>query len=156
MYSWLAFVISNIVVELPYQMFLGITAFASYYYAVFGIQSSERQGLILLFLIQNFVFACTFAQMIIADQFLAGNRVYWSDRWRNFGILFAFIVFNMLATIGLYWLARVRPLREKGTSKFSKKVKAWSMQFALWVRIFFVRDAGEDKTGREAKVDKLY
>lgn len=268
MYNWLAFVISNIVVELPYQMFLGITAFASYYYAVFGIQSPERQGLILLFFMQNFVFASTFAQMIIAglpdaesagsmatiflfmcnmfngvmqspdalpgfwifmyrispltylvggitstglhgrelscrpeevsefnpppgqscgqylasylriapgkllnpnayascqycplrtaDQFLAGNKVYWSDRWRNFGILFAFVMFNMLATIGLYWLARVRPLREKGASKSMKRIKAGFMQFALWIRILFVRDAGEDKTGREAKVDKLY
>jgi ABC-type multidrug transport system permease subunit len=268
-YSWFAFVISNIVVELPFQAFLGITAFASYYYAVFGVQSSERQGLVLLFFIQNFVFASTFAQFMVAglpdaeaagnmatiflfmcsmfngvmqspdalpgfwifmyrlspltylvgglastglhgreltcrpeevsefnppsggqtcgqylasylqqapgkllnpdatasckycplrtaDQFLAGNKVYWSQRWRNFGILFAFIIFNMLATIGLYWLARVRPLREKGTSKVGRKAKTWSLKVAVWIRILVVRDSNEDKTTSENRVDKLY
>jgi ATP-binding cassette, subfamily G (WHITE), member 2, PDR len=268
MYSWLVFVISNIVVEIPYQAFLGIVAFASYHYAVFGIQSSQRQGLMLLFFIQNFIFASTFAQMIVsglpnaegagslatiflfmcsmfngvmqppsalpgfwifmyrvdplsylvggitstglhgrnltctpeelsefdppagktcgeylasylqkapgrlfnpdasascqycplrtADQFLAGNKVYWSDRWRNFGILFAFIIFNILATIGLYWLARVRPLRRKGDDKPSKEKKAFSARLALFARMFFVRDPAEDKKGREARVEKIY
>lgn len=268
MYSWLAFVISNIIVEIPYQAFLGITAFASYYYAVFGIQESERQGLILLYFIQNFVFASTFAQMLVAgspsaegagnmatiflfmcslfngvmqspdalpgfwifmyrlspltylvggitstglhgtqlhctpqevsqfnpppgntcgeylqsylqqapgrllnpdatsscqycplrtaDQFLAGNKVFWSERWRNFGILFAFIVFNILATIGLYWLGRVRPLKQKGTKKSSKTLRAGMTQFALGVKFLFVRDAEEDKKGKEGRVDRIY
>lgn len=33
--------------------------------------------------------------------------------WRNFGIMIAFIVFNVLATFGIYWLARV-PRRSSG------------------------------------------
>ena len=36
------------------------------YYAVFGVQDSDRQGLILLFCIQFFIFASTFAHMLIA------------------------------------------------------------------------------------------
>lgn len=100
--------------------------------------------------------SCEYCPLKTADQFLAGNKVYWSDRWRNFGILFAFIIFNIMATIGLYWLARVRPLREKGTSKFSKKTKAFGLKIATWLRILFVRDPTEDKTGREAKTENLY
>jgi ATP-binding cassette subfamily G (WHITE) protein 2 (PDR) len=76
-YSWAAFIIANIVVEIPYQILLGICVFASYYYPVFGAsQASERQGLILLFLVQFFVFASTFAQMLISalpDAETAGN-----------------------------------------------------------------------------------
>lgn len=270
MYSWFAFVVSNIVVEIPFQAFVGVISFASYHYAVFGIQSSQQQGLMLLYFIENFVFASTFGQMMMAglpdaesagnlatiflfmcsifngvmqppdalpgfwifmyrlsplsylvggiastglhqrhitctdgelskfdappgqtcgqylksylehasgrllnpaatascqycplrtaDQYLAGNQVYWSERWRNFGILLAFIAFNIFATIGLYWLARVRPLRvkrEKNTKKLGEE-KNRSMDIASWIRILFVRDASEDKTGREAKNEQLY
>ena len=57
-YSWAAFLIANIFVEIPYQILLGMLVFASYYYPIFGKnQSSERQGLILLYCIQFFVFA---------------------------------------------------------------------------------------------------
>ncbi len=78
-YSWKAFLIANIVVEIPYQIFLGIVVFASYFYPVYtrgGIPRSETQGLILLLIIQFFVFASTFAHMIIAalpDAETAGN-----------------------------------------------------------------------------------
>lgn len=75
-YSWAAFLIANIGVEIPWQMLLGILVFASYYYPVYGIQSAERQGLILLFTTQFFVFASTFAHMLIAalpDAETAGN-----------------------------------------------------------------------------------
>ena len=66
-YSWPAFIISNIFVEIPWQILLGILVFASYYYPIYGQhQSSDRQGLILLFCIQFFVFASTFAHMLIA------------------------------------------------------------------------------------------
>src|ERR1700712_4110219 len=65
-YSWKAFMIANIIVEIPYQIAVGILVFACYNYAVNGIQSSARQGLILLFLIQFFIYAGTFAHMCIA------------------------------------------------------------------------------------------
>ncbi|KAE8379057.1 ABC-2 type transporter-domain-containing protein [Aspergillus bertholletiae] len=65
-YSWVAFMISSIVVELPYQIVMGVLVYGSYYYAVDGVQSSSRQGLALLFFLQFFVYASTFADMIIA------------------------------------------------------------------------------------------
>ncbi|OWP01031.1 hypothetical protein B2J93_6505 [Marssonina coronariae] len=78
-YSWKAFLIANIAVEIPYQMLLGIMVWASYFYPIYtrgGIPSAERQGLILLLLVQFFVFASTFAHMMIAalpDAETAGN-----------------------------------------------------------------------------------
>lgn len=68
-YSWKAFIIANIVVEIPYQILLGVMVFGSYFYPIYtnnGIPSSGRQGLILLPLVQFFVFASTFAHMLIS------------------------------------------------------------------------------------------
>jgi ATP-binding cassette subfamily G (WHITE) protein 2 (PDR) len=78
-YTWRAFLIANIFVEIPYQILLGVMVFASYFYPIYtrgGIPSSDRQGLILLLLIQFFVFASTFAHMLISalpDSQTAGN-----------------------------------------------------------------------------------
>jgi ATP-binding cassette subfamily G (WHITE) protein 2 (PDR) len=78
-YSWKAFLIANIVVEIPYQILLGIMVFASYFYPIYtanGFPPSIRQGLILLLLVQFFVFASTFAHMLISalpDAETAGN-----------------------------------------------------------------------------------
>ncbi|KAK7409614.1 hypothetical protein QQX98_008209 [Neonectria punicea] len=219
-YSWKAFIIANIIVEVPYQIITGILIYACFYYPVVGIQSSDRQVLVLLFVIQLFIFASSFAQMTIAampnaqtaasvvtllslmstifsgvlqtpdalpgfwifmyrvspftywiggiaatemhgrqvtcstretsifdppsgqtcgeylapftsnapgklqnpedtedcrycairnaDQYLAGSNIYWSERWRNYGIFWAFICFNIFMAITLYYVFRVK------------------------------------------------
>jgi ABC-type multidrug transport system permease subunit len=220
-YSWKAFLIANIVVELPYQIVMGILTFACYYFPVVGAsQSPERQGLVLLYCIQFYVYASTFAHMVIAaipdtetaspvvvllfsmaltfcgvmqspsalpgfwifmyrvspftywvggmastqlhdrnvvcseaelsvfnppanqtcyqymaeymklaggqlqnpdatsdckfcsltvaDQYLAASEIEWSQRWRNFGIIWAYVVFNIFMATVLYYLFRVR------------------------------------------------
>ncbi|KAK4949281.1 hypothetical protein LTR10_011898 [Elasticomyces elasticus] len=65
-YSWKAFLFANIVVEIPYQTFTAILVFACFYYPVVGVQSSERQGLVLLFTIEFFIYASSFAHLLIA------------------------------------------------------------------------------------------
>ncbi|KAM0664571.1 hypothetical protein ACQRIU_006429 [Beauveria bassiana] len=219
-YSWIAFVLANIIVEIPYQVVAAILIWACFYYPVVGIQTSDRQGLVLLFVIQLFLYASSFAHMTIAampdaqtassivtvlvlmsilfngvlqppnalpgfwifmyrvspftywiagivatmlhgrevtcsetetqifdprdgqtcgsylaplagsapgtlqnpdatadcrycsyrvaDQFLAGSRIYWSERWRNFGLMWVYIVFNIAMAIFLYYIFRVR------------------------------------------------
>lgn len=77
-YSWVAFIIANIVVEFPYQIFTGILIWAASYYPVIGIQSSDRQGLVLAFVIQLFIYASAFAHMTIVampDAHTAGSIV---------------------------------------------------------------------------------
>ena len=58
---------TNVIVEIPYSIFAGVLAFACFYYPVIGTtQDSERQGLVLLFMIQLLIYASTFADMTIA------------------------------------------------------------------------------------------
>ncbi|PVI04434.1 ATP-binding cassette transporter ABC1 [Periconia macrospinosa] len=219
-YSWKAFVLANIVVELPWQFVSGTLIFACFYYPVVGTgQDSERQVLVLLFSIQLLIYASAFAQMTIAalpdaqtaaalvtlltfmsilfngvlqspsalpgfwifmyraspftywvggiastllhgravvcsptevsrfsppagqtcgeyltdflktapgvlqnpeatdecnycglrnsDQFLAGSEIFYSQRWRNFGILWGYIGFNIFMAVFTYWVFRV-------------------------------------------------
>ncbi|KAF2189385.1 hypothetical protein K469DRAFT_737188 [Zopfia rhizophila CBS 207.26] len=235
-YSWKAFMIANVLVEIPYQIVTSILIWACFYYAVLGVQASERQVLILLFCIQFFIYASAFAQMCIAalpdaqtasgivtlltfmsllfcsvlqtpdalpgfwifmyrlspftywiggivstglsgqqvvctesetsvfnpppnqtcgeymaaylsqatgtlqnpdateecryysvsssDQFLAGSEIYWSERWRNFGIVWAYIFFNVAVAVFTYWAFRVTKRGGKGKSKRKKGAKA--------------------------------
>ncbi|KAH2334635.1 hypothetical protein KXW28_007780 [Aspergillus fumigatus] len=231
-YSWKAFMIANIIVEIPYQILMGILVFGCYYYAVNGVQSSDRQGLVLLFCIQFFIYASTFADFVIAalpdaetagaivtllfsmaltfngvmqtpealpgfwifmyrvspftywvggmaatqlhgravkcsaaetaifnppsgltcqeymadymavapghlsnpnatsscefcslsvaDQYLASVNIYWSERWRNFGIFWAYVVFDIAVAVMLYYCFRVK----KWNFSFGKRKKS--------------------------------
>ncbi|KAI4844783.1 putative ABC multidrug transporter [Aureobasidium sp. EXF-8845] len=231
-YSWKAFILANIVVEIPYNIVLAVLVFGSYYYAVQGIQPSLRQGMVLLFLIEFFIYAGTFAHLCIvampdaqtaaaivtllfamsltfngvmqsptalpgfwifmyrvspftywiggivaaqlhgkviecsqaelsvfnppagqtcgqyladylrvapgtlqnpnaiadcaycqlsqADQFLEGSNIYYSQVWRNFGIFWAYIGFNIFAAVFLYWLFRVSSFSFSGVMEKMK------------------------------------
>lgn len=67
MYSWTVMLFSNILSEIPYHIVLGVIVFSIFNYTVFGTdRSSEDQGLILLFCIYFYVFAGTFAHMVMA------------------------------------------------------------------------------------------
>ena len=69
-YSWAAFLIANIIVEVLWQMLLSVVVFVSYYYPVGFWQYADpefTQGAVLVFLyiLEFFLFTSTFAQMII-------------------------------------------------------------------------------------------
>lgn len=55
---------------------------------------------------------CALCSADKTDTVLAGASAHFSHRWRNFGILWAFIGFNICMAIFLYWLARV-PKKQK-------------------------------------------
>jgi ABC-type multidrug transport system permease subunit len=221
-YSWKAFILAQMVVELPYQIISGLLMYGCFFYPVVGIPSSERQVLVMLLCIALFIYASTFAHMLIAalpnaetaaafvvllfamslifcgviqsptglpgfwifmyrvsfftywvksmaaamlwgrpvtcaatelsvfdppsglscgtylepylqmapgrllnpsatrncsycalssaDQYLSADGIEWSDRWGNFGYLWVYIVFNVAATIALYWFFRARKM----------------------------------------------
>ncbi|GKT93710.1 ABC-2 type transporter [Colletotrichum tofieldiae] len=50
---------------------------------------------------------CQFCTIQYTNVFLAGVKSDYADRWRNFGIAWVYIIFNIFAALGLYWLARV-------------------------------------------------
>jgi ATP-binding cassette, subfamily G (WHITE), member 2, PDR len=50
---------------------------------------------------------CQYCTTSSTDQYLADLGISYSDIWRNVGILFAYIGFNIAAAVFLYWLARV-------------------------------------------------
>lgn len=50
---------------------------------------------------------CQFCAMKSTNDFLAGINVDFSNRWRDFGLIWVFIVFNVFTACFLYWLARV-------------------------------------------------
>ncbi len=51
---------------------------------------------------------CQYCAVSTADQFLASVAIMPSQRWRNYGIGFSYIVFNIFMAVVLYYVFRVR------------------------------------------------
>jgi ATP-binding cassette, subfamily G (WHITE), member 2, PDR len=242
MYGWQAFTLANLLVELPYQVFLSVVIWACWYFPIFGlVQSATSRAMMWAFCMQFMVYASTWAHMLIftmpstqtagalstilftltlqfngvlqppsalpgfwifmyrvspftyliggwagtglqdrhivcaenelavfnppsgqtcgtylvaylkggapgsllnpsahaecrycplqnANQFLANSSIEPSDKYRNLGIMFAYIAFNMFAAVTLYYIFRVRrfsleALRKPPTSKKPAKTE---------------------------------
>lgn len=50
---------------------------------------------------------CKICSMSRTDQFLLSLNMPYSEHWRNVGLLFAYVGFNIVAAISFYWLIRV-------------------------------------------------
>ncbi|OAA59858.1 ABC transporter [Niveomyces insectorum RCEF 264] len=50
--------------------------------------------------------ACQFCALATTDAYLASVGIAYADRWRNFGLMWAYVAFNLAAALGLYWAAR--------------------------------------------------
>ncbi|KAH8703208.1 putative ABC transporter [Talaromyces proteolyticus] len=67
---------------------------------------------------------CSFCSVKDTNTFLGSVSINPADTWRNFGLLWVFIVFNVFGALFLYWLARVpknngRKVKEEQTSGVS-------------------------------------
>lgn len=62
---------------------------------------------------------CSFCSENSTNTFLALLSSHYSDRWRNFGIMWVFIIFNVFGAVFLYWLARV-PKKSKEQKQSEK------------------------------------
>lgn len=83
---------------------------------------------------------CQYCPISNGDQFLAGSSIHYSTRWRDYGIGFVYIGFNICVAVLLYYLIRVR--KSSGRSmgeKFSGILKP------------FKKDPSAEKTTKEAK-----
>lgn len=50
---------------------------------------------------------CNFCPISSTNVFLSAVNIDYADRWRNFGLLWVYIFFNMAAALFVYWLARM-------------------------------------------------
>jgi ATP-binding cassette subfamily G (WHITE) protein 2 (PDR) len=57
---------------------------------------------------------CQYCTETNADQYLSGVSITYSTRWRNYGIGFSYIIFNIFMAVLLYYLIRVRKSSGKG------------------------------------------
>ncbi|TID15216.1 putative multidrug resistance ABC transporter [Venturia nashicola] len=66
---------------------------------------------------------CSYCAIGDTNVFLASVSSSYSHRWRNFGIMWAYITFNVIAALSLYWYARM-PKGAKKADEKEKKAKA--------------------------------
>ncbi|KAL2852094.1 ABC-2 type transporter-domain-containing protein [Aspergillus pseudoustus] len=60
---------------------------------------------------------CTFCQISSTDAFLSVVHSNFEDAWRNFGLMWVYIAFNIGAAVFIYWIARVpKGSKNKGPS----------------------------------------
>lgn len=50
---------------------------------------------------------CSYCTVSNSDTFLDSVSISYTHAWRDFGILMVYVVFNVFAALGIYWLARV-------------------------------------------------
>ena len=51
---------------------------------------------------------CEYCSLSVADQFLASVNIKYDEIWRNFGLMWVYIVFNIFIVVVTYYLFRVR------------------------------------------------
>lgn len=54
---------------------------------------------------------CQYCSFSNSDQILSVSQIFWDERWQNFGIVWAYIFFNALMAMFLYFLFRVKKWR---------------------------------------------
>lgn len=50
---------------------------------------------------------CNYCSASTTDELLGQFGLSYGTRWRDFGLLWVYILFNIVAAVGLYWLVRV-------------------------------------------------
>ncbi|TDZ22045.1 ZEB2-regulated ABC transporter 1 [Colletotrichum orbiculare MAFF 240422] len=62
--------------------------------------------------------SCEYCGMADTNAFLAGMNMDVANRWRDFGFIWAYIVFNIVAAAGVNWVVRVpkKDFRKRGSS----------------------------------------
>lgn len=60
---------------------------------------------------------CSYCSLDSTNQFLSKLSSSYSHRWRNLGIMWVFIVFNVFMAVFMYWLVRVPKNKQKKIKK---------------------------------------
>jgi ATP-binding cassette subfamily G (WHITE) protein 2 (PDR) len=81
---------------------------------------------------------CQYCIMSTSDQYLALSYISYTTRWRDYGLGFAYIVFNIFMALLLYYLIRVK--MSSGKPKIFEKLRG-----------LFKKITGKDKIDTKAK-----
>ncbi|TGO54860.1 hypothetical protein BCON_0101g00320 [Botryotinia convoluta] len=68
---------------------------------------------------------CEFCSIKDTNVFLAAVNSHYSDVWRNWGLLWVYIAFNIAGAIGMYWLVRVPKGASQGEDNEEGAKKGW-------------------------------
>ncbi|KAK3676172.1 hypothetical protein LTR78_003922 [Recurvomyces mirabilis] len=72
---------------------------------------------------------CQYCALRSANQFLAGVNISWADRWRDFGLMWVYVGFNVMGVIFLYWYFRVRKSSGKKSVGFRGRMGQLKQSF---------------------------
>jgi ABC-type multidrug transport system permease subunit len=74
----------------------------------------------------NVADVCEYCSMESTNAFLSSLNIDFSNRWRSFGILWVYVVFNIVAAVFIYWLVRVPKAKkeEKLEVRIEEKAEA--------------------------------
>ncbi|KAJ7695504.1 hypothetical protein B0H17DRAFT_1056061 [Mycena rosella] len=115
-YSWVAFIVAQILVEIPWQMLAAVLSFVSWYYpiglyrnAIAADQVKERGALMFLFILQFMLFTSTFGQMLVAGMETAEAAGNTGNLLFSLTLLFCGVL-AAPSTLGWWiWMYRVSP-----------------------------------------------
>lgn len=104
---------------------------------------------------------CEYCALQSSDQFLAGVGITYAHRWRDYGIGWAYISFNIFAAIFLYWAFRVKRWSPKDLTAAPHKLIHYARDGARMIRVPLVGHNKElARTGteqeRKAKGNRVY
>ncbi|KAJ7128069.1 ABC-2 type transporter-domain-containing protein [Mycena filopes] len=115
-YSWVAFLLAQILVEIPWQLLSAVLCFVSWYYPV-GLyrnaipmnQVHERGGLMFLFVVQFMLFTSSFSQMLVAGSETAEAAGNIGNLLFSFTLLFCGVLASPKVLGWWIWMYRVSP-----------------------------------------------
>jgi ABC-type multidrug transport system permease subunit len=89
---------------------------------------------------------CSYCPLRTADQFLSASEIAWDDRWRNFGIVWAYICFNIAAAMLLYFVFRVsnwKPATLEQRKQRWRRVGTWARLAVTVIQILGIGMIGQ-------------
>ena len=96
---------------------------------------------------------CEYCPINTADQYLATSRIDWDTRWRNYGIGYAYIVFNICMAVVFYYVFRVQKWNAASVKKGPSMVMHWLKEGGIWMRTVLV---GHMKKMPEGDIERAW
>ncbi|GME61260.1 abc transporter cdr4 [Neofusicoccum parvum] len=117
-YSWKVFILSNILLEIPWQTLISVTVFLVWYFPL-GMYSTaldtntqhERAGLMLLLIWAFMVFSSTFSHLVVAGVEHAQTAIHLAQLFYYLLLIFCGVLVNVAVFPGFWvFMYRVSPL----------------------------------------------